>query len=89
MKARTTAIVQADTLSVSQEKQVLFCNEKQIEQMTNGALKVSWLQQARWKGNGPPYIKLGRRVMYERQAVIDWLRQRSRTSTTDSQGAAS
>lgn len=89
MKNRAGLNSTTEPLTVSREKQPVFSDEKQIEQMTDGALKVSWLQQARWKGNGPPYIKLGRRVMYERQAVIDWLRQRSRTSTTDKEGAAS
>ena len=67
----------------------LYSDEKQISAMTGGAVTVKRLQQMRWAGGGPPYIKLGRRVMYERQAVIDWLQKHSRTSTTDSQDAAS
>ena len=30
---------------------------------------------ARWAGNriGPPWVKIGRRVMYRRSAVAEWL----------------
>ena len=67
----------------------LYSDEKQISAMTDGALSVKQLQQHRWAGGGPPYIKLGRRVLYERQAVIDWLQAHKRTSTTNRGGAAS
>jgi excisionase family DNA binding protein len=33
----------------------------------------SWLRQLRHKGGGPAYHKLGRRVLYERAALDEWL----------------
>ena len=33
----------------------------------------SWLNKARLEGNGPPFLKIGRRVLYDPQDVIIWL----------------
>ncbi len=35
----------------------------------------------RWwrsKGTGPPYVRLGRRVMYRRAAVLKWLEEKEK-----------
>jgi predicted DNA-binding transcriptional regulator AlpA len=45
-------------------------------------LSESWLEIARGKGNGPPFIKLAPRyVRYNRASVRRWLQERERTST--------
>ena len=36
-------------------------------------LSASWLQKARTFGLGPPFLKIGTRVLYRRQALDDWL----------------
>lgn len=36
-------------------------------------LSVHWLRRARCKGGGPPYIKFGRAVRYELNALLQWI----------------
>lgn len=35
-------------------------------------LSVRTLQRWRWQGKGPPYLKLGRRVVYRLSDIVDW-----------------
>jgi excisionase family DNA binding protein len=44
---------------------------------------VSWLAKARVRGEGPPYIRIGRSVRYREEDLIDWLKQRRRLSTRE------
>ena len=46
------------------------------------------LEKWRVRGEGPPFLKIGRRVLYDRAAVIAWARSRQRTSTSDEGTAA-
>jgi excisionase family DNA binding protein len=48
-------------------------------------LKVSdsWLAKARMRGDGPPYIKVGRAIRYSEAAVIQWMKSRQRLSTCE------
>ena len=46
-------------------------------------LERGTLQNKRLRGDGPPFLKVGSRVLYDRQALVDWARARSRTSTSD------
>lgn len=43
----------------------------------------------RWRstGFGPPYIKVGNRVLYDRDEVLAWLASKRFTSTADEQAA--
>lgn len=45
----------------------------------------SYLDKLRSAGGGPTYIKIGRRIVYAREDVDDWLTARRRRSTA--QGA--
>jgi len=47
------------------------------------ALSTSWLAKLRLFGNGPAYLKLGRRVRYRMQDLTKWLRAKVRRSTSD------
>ena len=38
-------------------------------------LSEKWFRQARWTGSGPPYMKIGRAVRYEKAVLLDWFRQ--------------
>jgi predicted DNA-binding transcriptional regulator AlpA len=49
---------------------------------------VPTLQKDRLRGNGPPYLKIGRLVRYRPSAVQAWLDEHTRQSTSDP-GAAS
>jgi predicted DNA-binding transcriptional regulator AlpA len=46
-------------------------------------LSESTLAKLRLNGNGPPYCKLGRRVVYRQDDLDRWLRSRATTDTTD------
>lgn len=41
------------------------------------------LAKLRWSGDSPPFFKVGRRVLYEREELDTWLAQRKRRSTSD------
>ena len=41
-------------------------------------LSLSWLAKARQRGDGPPYIKLGKSVRYSKSALFVWLKSRQR-----------
>ena len=43
---------------------------------------VETLRYWRWRGEGPPSFKIGARVLYRRVAVLAWLAERERTTTT-------
>lgn len=42
----------------------------------------SWLAKMRMSGDGPPYIKVGRSVLYELDQLHAWLHGQRRTSTS-------
>jgi predicted DNA-binding transcriptional regulator AlpA len=46
-------------------------------------LSVSFLAKARMRGDGPPYFKPGRAVRYRESRLIEWLKSRSRLSTSE------
>ena len=47
-------------------------------------LATRTLAKMRLSGDSPPYFKVGRRVLYERDELVAWLAQRKRRSTSDS-----
>lgn len=48
----------------------------------------SWCERARWLGNGPPYVKVGRSVRYRTSDVTAWLSGNRRTWTRGEAGTA-
>ena len=50
-------------------------------------LPVRTLERKRREGGGPRYVKAGRRVLYRRSDVEDWLDARSFESTADARRA--
>ena len=45
-------------------------------------LSSSWLAKARMRGDGPPYVKLGRSIRYSQTALLLWMRAHQRMSTS-------
>lgn len=45
----------------------------------------SWLAKMRMSGDGPPYVKVGRSVLYELGELNAWVLDRRRTSTSASE----
>ena len=46
-------------------------------------LQESTLANWRWRGCGPPYLRVGGRVRYRLADLANWLDGRTRTSTSD------
>jgi predicted DNA-binding transcriptional regulator AlpA len=46
-------------------------------------LSESWLAKGRMRGDGPPYVKLGRAIRYSEDALVQWMKSRQRLSTSD------
>jgi predicted DNA-binding transcriptional regulator AlpA len=46
-------------------------------------VSVSWLAKARMRGDGPPYICIGRSVRYTEAATTQWMKSRQRLSTSE------
>jgi len=46
-------------------------------------LSPTTLETLRTRGGGPPFVKLGRRVVYRSEDLAHWLAQRVRRSTSD------
>jgi predicted DNA-binding transcriptional regulator AlpA len=46
-------------------------------------VSLSWLAKARMRGDGPPYICVGRSIRYDESALIQWMKSRRRLSTSE------
>ena len=42
----------------------------------------SWLAKARMRGDGPPYVKVGRNIRYTQAGITQWIKSRQRLSTS-------
>lgn len=43
---------------------------------------TAWCERARWAGEGPKYIKLGRHVRYKAEDVLAWIDASARNSSS-------
>jgi hypothetical protein len=46
-------------------------------------LSISWLAKSRMRGDGPPYIQVGRAIRYTEAGLIQWMKSRQRWSTSE------
>jgi Helix-turn-helix domain len=46
-------------------------------------VSLSWLAKARMRGDGPPYIRIGRSIRYAEAALFRWMKGRQRMSTSE------
>ena len=46
-------------------------------------VSLSWLAKARMRGDGPPYIQVGRSIRYALAALVQWMKSRQRVSTSE------
>lgn len=46
-------------------------------------VSLSWLAKARMRGDGPPFIKIGRAIRYTEAALLQWMKSRQRQSTSE------
>ena len=43
---------------------------------------LAWCERARWAGDGPKYLKVGRSVLYRKADVVAWLDSHGSVSST-------
>ena len=53
-----------------------FIARNKIEQYLGGIYSLSYMQNLDSRGDGPPRVKLGRKVGYLRDPLVDWLEAR-------------
>jgi hypothetical protein len=46
-------------------------------------VSISWLAKSRMRGDGPPFVKIGRGVFYRESALLRWLKSQERLSTSE------
>ena len=46
-------------------------------------VSLSWMAKSRMRGDGPPYICIGRSIRYSEAALIQWMKSRQRLSTSE------
>jgi predicted DNA-binding transcriptional regulator AlpA len=46
-------------------------------------VSLSWLAKARMRGDGPPYIPVGRSIRYAETSLIQWMQSQQRRSTSE------
>jgi len=61
------------------------CNEMQAAIFLG--VSVRTLQAWRIRGGGPPYVKIGRAVRYQRRALVTFQEQHTVASTTEADAA--
>jgi hypothetical protein len=42
----------------------------------------AWMERARWAGSGPPFLRIGRNVVYRKADVLEWLKRYPTFSST-------
>ena len=46
-------------------------------------VSLSWLAKARMRGDGPPYVKIGRSIRYPEGALLQWTKGHLHLSTSE------
>jgi predicted DNA-binding transcriptional regulator AlpA len=46
-------------------------------------VSLSWLAKARMRGDGPPFVRIGRSIRYVEAALMQWMKLRQRLSTSE------
>jgi len=69
------------------EARVMTISPEEVS--TRLGIERSTLDNWRWRGAGPSYIKVGGRVRYRLADLADWLDRQSRSSTSGDRSSAS
>jgi predicted DNA-binding transcriptional regulator AlpA len=46
-------------------------------------VSLSWLAKARMRGDGPPFIKIGRSIRYSEAGLFQWMKSHQHLSTSE------
>lgn len=57
------------------ENDDLLTEKEVAEQLFSGLISIRSLQTWRQQGRGPQYVRIGRRIVYRRGDVLDYLRR--------------
>lgn len=71
----------ADENGVAHVVELRYLNTAQVAVYTG--LSESFFEKARLRGDGPPFIKIGARVLYAMHSVDEWLAARAVNSTSE------
>ncbi len=81
---RMSANIESDTQLQSNNE---LCTMPRLMTQKHLALYLfkseAWCERARWAGEGPRFIKLGRHVRYRADDVLAWIETNSRASTSE------
>ena len=58
----------------------VLITEKELATLLN--VSPYWCQKSRWRGDGPPYVRIGAAIRYHIPSVEAWLQSRVVTSTS-------
>jgi excisionase family DNA binding protein len=72
----TSQISQSNTTGKSSAAIIVLLTPKEAAKLLK--VSLSWLAKARMRGDGPPYIKIGKSIRYSEAALLQWLRSRQR-----------
>jgi hypothetical protein len=67
---RSPALVIGTLLTAAEASQIL-------------KVSLSWLAKARMRGDGPPFIKIGRSIRYGEAVLVQWMKTLERVSTSE------
>jgi predicted DNA-binding transcriptional regulator AlpA len=67
--------IQTDSSSKNSTALPILLDQKQLAQYLGKS--TAWCERARWAGEGPKFIKLGRHVRYLADDVAAWIEIRS------------
>jgi len=71
----------ADDNGVAAKLELRYFTTAQVAAYTG--LSESYFEKARLRGDGPPFIKIGTRVLYDVRLLDEWLASRRMRSTSD------
>jgi predicted DNA-binding transcriptional regulator AlpA len=77
--SRTTEAAQLESLgSISSERLLTVRDAANVLRFSE-----SWMAKVRMRGDGPPFVKIGRSVRYRESDLREWLQNQTRRSTSD------
>jgi predicted DNA-binding transcriptional regulator AlpA len=76
-----SALVGGSTPSKPAQSILVLLTPKEAARLLK--LSTSWLAKSRMRGDGPPYIRMGRSIRYTEAALLQWMKSRQRLSTSE------
>lgn len=72
-------------MEVPMSDNTTYLTQKQAADLLH--ISVRTLERMRLEGNGPRFLKAGRRVLYSQLSIEDWLNQRTFESAAEARAA--